>query len=121
MAAVMPPNDRSRPNGKSGAAPSDLGLADLNTSYAVDGLQTAIDNAASDWWWSGANLAIAQLARSGRGFDVDAVLDLVGQPEHPAYVGAAFAAAQRRGVIETVGARVGRGGRLRRVWWGVAS
>jgi len=66
-------------------------------------------------------LAISQLARSGRGFDVDDILDLVGQPEVANYCGAAFASARRQKLIEAVGARVGRGGRLVRVWWGVAS
>jgi hypothetical protein len=66
-------------------------------------------------------LAISQLARSGRGFDIDDVLDLVGEPTDPHYPGAAFASARRQKLIEPVGARVGRGGRLVRVWWGVAS
>src|SRR5215213_6618067 len=90
-------------------------------SSLADGLDRAIENAATDWWTQGAMVAISQLARSGRGFDVDDVLDLVGQPEVANYCGAAFASARRQKIIEPVCARVGRGGRLVRVWWGVAA
>jgi hypothetical protein len=41
----------------------------------------------------------------------------VGIPGDPHYVGAAFALARRQGLIESVGCRVGRGGRLVRTWW----
>jgi hypothetical protein len=85
----------------------------------VTGLDRAIDNAATDWWFQGALLAIKQLGRSGRGFTADHVLDMVGAPTDPHYVGAVFAAAQRQRIVEAVGARVGRDGRLVRVWWGI--
>ena len=64
-------------------------------------------------------MAIRQLAMSGRGFTVDNLLDLVGAPTDPHYLGALFAAAQRLKFVEPVGARVGRNERLVRVWWGV--
>src|SRR5215212_1619225 len=86
-----------------------------------DGLDRAIENAESDWWTQGALTAIRQLARDRRGFTIDDVLDLVGEPTDPHYPGAAFASARRQKVVEAVGARVGRGGRLVRVWWGVAA
>jgi hypothetical protein len=85
------------------------------------GLEQAIENASSDWWFQGALLAVSQLARSGRGFTVDHLLDMVGAPTDPHYVGAVFAAAQRQHIVEPVGAVVGRDCRLRRVWWGVPS
>ena|SRR5215204_4850447 len=90
-------------------------------SSLADGLDRAIENAATDWWMRGAMVAIGQLAREHRGFDVDDLLDLVGQPNDPHHVGAALAAARRQKLVEAVGARVGRGGRLVRVWWGLAS
>jgi hypothetical protein len=83
------------------------------------GLEQAIENASTDWWFQGALVAIKQLALSGRGFTVDHVLDMVGTPPDPHYVGALLAAAQRLKIVEPVGARVGRDGRLVRVWWGV--
>ena len=88
------------------------------TGYAVGGLQQAIDNASSDWWWTGAVQAIKQLAIVGY-FDADRLLNLVGEPPHPSYLGAAFAAAQRSGWIEAVGCRIAVDGRLLRVWHGV--
>jgi hypothetical protein len=63
-------------------------------------------------------LAIRQLALTNRGFTVDNLRDMVGEPEDFHYWGAVFAVAQRQGVIEPVGARVGRAG-LVRVWWGL--
>jgi hypothetical protein len=85
----------------------------------IEGLECAIENASTDWWFAGALLAIKQLAISGRGFTADHLLDMVGAPSDPHYLGAVFAAAQRQHVIEPVGARVGRDGRLVRVWWGI--
>lgn len=82
-------------------------------------LDIAIESATADWWTHGALLAISQLARTGRGFDADQVIDMCGTPSVPHYLGAAFASAQRKGLIEAVGCRVGGGGRLLRVWWGV--
>ena len=84
-----------------------------------EGLERAIESAASDWWFQGALMALKQLALSGRGFTVDNLLELVGAPTDSHYVGAVFAAAQRLKIVEPVGARVGRDGRLVRVWWGV--
>ena len=82
-------------------------------------LDSAIKHATTDWWASGAALAIRQLALADRGFDADHVLDMVGRPPSPECVGAVFAAARRSNVIEAVGCRVGRDGRLLRVWWGL--
>ena len=93
------------------------GLSAANLPAA--GLDQAIENASSDWWFQGASMAIKQLALSGRGFTVDNLLDLVGAPTDPHYLGAALAAAQRHRIIEPVGARAGRNGRLVRVWWGL--
>lgn len=97
----------------SGRAPSISAADDAN------GLDRAIANSASDWWTQGALLAIKQLARSGHGFTVDHVLDMVGAPTDPHYLGAVLASAQRQHIIERVGARVGRDGRLVGVWWGL--
>jgi len=97
----------------------DAGRAQMTET--ADGLGHAIDNASTDWWTQGALLAIQQLARGGRGFDVDHLLDMVGEPTDPHYLGAAFAMAQRLKITEPVGARVGRGGRLVRIWWGVTA
>jgi hypothetical protein len=41
-----------------------------------DGLDRAIENAASDWWFQAALLAIRQLASSRRGFTADTLLEL---------------------------------------------
>ena len=88
-------------------------------STPEEGLDRAIENAASDWWFQGALLAIQQLALSRRGFTVDTLLDMVGQPSEPHHVGAVFAAAQRQRIAEAVGAAVAADGRLVRVWWGL--
>src|SRR5215218_3053041 len=111
---MSPEKNRSRPGEK--AAP-----AENNGEASLDGLERAIENAVADSWTQGALTAIRQLARDRRGFTIDDVLDLVGEPTDPHYPGAAFASARRQKLIEPVGARVGRGGRLVRVWWGVAS
>jgi hypothetical protein len=83
------------------------------------GLEQAIANAANDWWFQGAMVAIRQLAIGGRGFTVLHVKDMVGEPPDYHYWGALFSAAQRQRIIEPVGARVGSDGRLVRVWWGL--
>ena len=82
------------------------------------GLEQAIENATSDWWFQGALVAIKQLAMSGRGFTVDHLSSMVGEPPDPHCWGALLAAAQKLRIVEAVGARVGRDGRLVRVWWG---
>lgn len=89
----------------------------LSLSYAPSGLEAAIDNAHLDWWATGAQLALVQLAKAGRGFTVDDLLDLVGQPPAPQYVGAVLAAAQRLRLIEPVGCQIGRDGRMVRRWF----
>lgn len=114
---MSPANAKHR--GCPGRTASDGPAKDLPQSYAENTVDTAIENATADWWSIGAGLAIDQLARSGRGFTIDHVLELTGEPTDPHYPGAVMAAAQRRRVIEAVGAVVGRGGRLLRVWWGV--
>ena len=48
-------------------------------------------------------MALKQLALSGRGFTVDNLLELVGAPTDPHYLGALFAAAQRLKIVEPVG------------------
>lgn len=115
---MSPGTRRGRPDGttseKTGPA-TDRNLAQ-DVSYSA-GLDQAIANAASDWFTSGALLAIEQLAKARQGFTVDDVLDLTGMPSDPHYVGAAMALAQRRGVVEAVGCKVGRGGRMVRVWY----
>lgn len=83
-----------------------------------DGLDSAIAHAQHDFWATGAKLAVRQLALSGRGFDADHVLDMVGHPPSSECLGAIFAALQRSGEIEAVGCRIGRDNRLLRVWWG---
>lgn len=62
-------------------------------------------------------LAVKQLALSGRGFTVDHIRDMAGGPEDPHYWGDLLAAARKLKIVEPVGARVGRDGRLVRVWW----
>lgn len=93
-------------------------LSSTSTAVYASGLDQAMSNAASDWWSQGAALALRQLALGGY-FDADMLLDLVGEPPHPAYVGAAFAAAWRSGLIEQVGCRVARDQRLVKVWHGL--
>jgi hypothetical protein len=95
------------------------GLSDVIVGDS--GLEQAIANASSDWWFRGALVAIRQLALAGRGFTADHLLDMVGAPTDSHHVGALFAAAQKLRIIEAVGARVGRDGRLVRVWWGLPS
>jgi hypothetical protein len=99
----------------------DLGSPTRSTppQPSYDGLEQAIDNAARDWWFQGAMVAIRQLALTGRGFTPDHLLDMVGAPTDPHYLGAVFAAAQRLKIVEAVGSRIGRDGRLVRVWWGL--
>jgi hypothetical protein len=100
-------------------AAADGGTADATRSAALTGLEQAIENASNDWWFQGALVAIRQLALSGRGFTVDHLSSMIGEPPDPHYWGALFAAAQKLKIIEPVGARVGRDGRLVRLWWGV--
>lgn len=119
---MSPGQHRGRPLAKDAASgTADGPVTNLNSTstavYAI-GLDQAITNAASDWWSQGAALALHQLAL-GSYFDADTLLDLVGEPPHPAYVGAAFAAAWRSGLIEQVGCRVASDGRLVRVWHGL--
>src|SRR5215212_445896 len=110
------PGNRSGPGVRTETA-----TGNATTPSLADGRDRAIENAAGDWWTQGAMVAIGQLARERRGFTIDDVLDLCGQPTDPHYSGAVLAAAQRRKLIEPVGAWIGRGGRLVRVWWGVAA
>jgi hypothetical protein len=100
--------------------PADDTLTEAIRPQAADGLAQAIDNASRDWWFQGAVQAVTQLAMSGRGFTVDQVAQMVGEPPDHHYWGALFAAAQRRRICEPVGARLGSDGRLVRVWWGLA-
>lgn len=81
------------------------------------GVDVAIANASADWWFTGGLLAIRQLAMSGRGFTPCHVLEMVGEPPDPHYVGALFAAAVRKRIVEAVGCRVAADGRLVRVYW----
>jgi hypothetical protein len=104
----------------SGSAGENVAAGGLSAPILrVDGLEQAIENASTDWWFQGALMALKQLSISGRGFTVDNLLDLVGAPTDSHYLGAAFAAAQKLRIVEPVGARVGRNGRLVRVWWGL--
>ena len=105
------PGNRSGPGVRTETATGNAS----NPSLTDGGLDRAIENAASDWWTQGALTAIRQLARDRRGFTIDDVLDLVGEPTDPHYPGAAFASARRQKVVEAIGARIGRGGRLVRV------
>lgn len=107
---------RSRPAGEPSGLRS-AGLADLAPEYASNGLDRAIDVAERDWWSQGAAMAIRQLALTGRGFTSEHLIELCGYPHESHLVGAAFAAAQRSGVITAVGAVIGRDGEPRRVWW----
>lgn len=113
---------RGRPLAKDAASSEAVSpskdLSSTSTAVYASGLDQAMTNAASDWWSQGAALALRQLALGGY-FDADMLLDLVGEPPHPAYVGAAFAAAWRSGLIEQVGCRVARDQRLLRVWHGL--
>ena len=90
----------------------------LKSSIGQSGLDCAIESASRDWWYQGAMVAVQQLARSGRGFDVDHVASLTGEPPAAVYWGALFAAATKLGVVEAVGCRVAGDGRLVRVYWG---
>lgn len=109
--------DRGRPPQPPSAQASDPAkdLGSLSTAPYVSGLDQAIGNA-DPWWSSCAATAIRHLASSAGTFDADMLLDLVGPPPHPAYVGAAFAGAWRSQVIEQAGCRVAVDGRLIRIW-----
>jgi hypothetical protein len=113
---VRPPEVVSN-QGAEEKTPAD-GLSDVILTGDA-GLELAIEAAASDWWFTGAMVALKQLVLSGRGFTVDHLSAMVGEPPDPHYWGALLAAAQKLGIIEAVGARVGRDGRLVRVWWGL--
>ena len=76
----------------------------LKSSIGQSGLDCAIESASRDWWYQGAMVAVQQLARSGRGFDVDHVASLTGEPPAAVYWGALFAVRYQ--------ARRGRGSRL---------
>ncbi len=119
---MSPGQHRGRPLAKDAASSEAVSpakdLSSTSTAVYASGLDQAMSNAAGDWWSQGAALAIRQLALGGY-FDADMLLDLVGEPPHPAYVGATFAAAWRSGLIEQVGCRVARDQRLLRVWHGL--
>jgi hypothetical protein len=115
----MPPNQVRRPRPDQETRPAE-GLA-TETHSTTDGLERAIAKASADWWAQNALLAIQQLARSNRAFTAEHVLDMVGAPTDPHYVGAVFAIAQRKRIAEAVGATIGPDARLLRVWWGVPS
>src|SRR6476661_9997185 len=86
--------------------------------YPIEGSAGVIESASDECWSVEAALAIAQLGRRGLGFTAEHVVGLVGEPTDQHQLGAAFSAAYRKGLIEPVGARIGRKGPCR-VWWGV--
>jgi len=108
--------DRIRPAVSPSGSGDDLDLADLTFVCVSNVLDAVFKSTGSDRWWSGAQLAIAELARSGQNFDAGNLLEMVGEPHHPNYIGAVFAAAQRSKAIEQVGCRVAPDGRLLRIW-----
>ena len=91
-------------------------------TLTIPGLGQAVaERRQSDWWSAAAQCSRdpASSPLSGRGFTVDHIRDMAGEPEDPHYWGALFAAAQRLKIVGAVGARIGRDNRLCRVWWGV--
>jgi hypothetical protein len=110
--AARPPAERAGPDSSTSARRG-------NTIIAPAGLEQSIANAARDWWYQGGLVAIRQLVRTRRVFTIDQLSDMIGEPPDPHYWGALFAGAQKLRIIEPVGARVGRDGRLVRLWWGL--
>lgn len=117
----MSPGRQSRADGQTSPASNvDVASNITTASVSLDGIDRAIENASSDWWYVGALLYVRQIAQMGQGFTADDLLDAVGQPPAPEYVGAVFAAAYRSKLIEPVGCRVASDNRLVRVWWAVS-
>ena len=114
---MSPGEHRSRP-GQDGSRSSDK-ASTSQPAYDNPGLRQSIDNSADDWLTMGWLSAIRHLAASPRRFTADDVRDLAGSATDFHYHGAAFASAAREGLIEAVGARIGRDGRPLRVWVGV--
>jgi hypothetical protein len=78
-----------------------------------------LGDAAADWRRDAAAI-LDTLARTGQPFTADDVLMLVGAPPTTGrQISSAFGLAQWRHLIVPVGATVGHGGRLLRVWRGV--
>lgn len=90
---------------------------------AYRGVDQAEENAETNWLaWALDELAV--LARTGLEFTAADLMQVVGAPDHPNRIGAAFRAARRTGLIEPTGSVVpstaaSRHGAIVRVWRGV--
>jgi hypothetical protein len=111
----MPPN---APDGRRGRP---LEQESPPTDPTAASVTPSADSApAADIWRRDAATALNTLARSGVQFTADDVLKLVGAPATTGrQISSAFGLAQRRHLIVSVGATIGHGGRLLRVWRGV--
>lgn len=67
-------------------------------------------------WRREAQQVLAVLANTRHPFTADTLTQLAGYPPTPNQLGAAFATAKQQHIIEPVGATVGEGNRLVRVW-----
>jgi hypothetical protein len=107
---MMPGNGRGHLSGEQAASntPSPV------TGSAVDS-KPAGGSAAAEWRTEALHV-ITVLSRTGQTLDVDLVLMLTGLPPSPNHIGSVFAPARQQKIIEAVGAKVGDGGRLIRIY-----
>lgn len=112
-----PTNPDSKHSSRSAPDPVSL----IPVQRGVDQAEQGTD----PWWASCARAAIKHLASTGRTFSADDLrfdCDLA-EPEHPQWMGAAFASARKAGLIEFVGYTISRrptrGSAILRTWRGV--
>lgn len=90
---------------------------------AYDGVQQAEENT-EDTWRAYARHELEVLARTGLDFTADDLVKVIGAPDHPNRIGAAFLSARKAQIIEPTGTVVpsttpSRHGGVVRVWRGV--
>ncbi|GAA1549807.1 hypothetical protein GCM10009804_02990 [Kribbella hippodromi] len=89
---------------------------------AYDGVEQAEQNT-EDGWRAYARAELEVLARTGLTFTADDLVKVIGAPDHPNRIGAAFLSARKAGIIEPTGevrpsTTPSRHGSLVRVWKG---
>jgi hypothetical protein len=82
---------------------------------ATKQLDESILTPAADWRQNAAAV-LEVLANTGHPFTADTVTQLAGYPPNRHQLGSVLAAAKRQRIAEPVGAAVGEGNRLVRVW-----
>ena len=115
---------------EAGAAPNNTDQLILDFSAplppgAYDGVEQAEENT-EDSWRRQARQELEVLARTGLTFTADDLVKLVGAPDHPNRIGAAFMSARKAGVIVPTGMVVpsttpSRHGGVIRCWRGAAA